>query len=460
MNSAFWLFGSFAVACLFIGVCSSKSTRSFEGYSLSKGAFSVFALVSTVTASFVGGGVVIGTAEKAARYGLLPAYGLFGFVLQLFVTGLLLAKPVSKMSHVLTVGELFKQHYGFWAKRIVGFLWILMGVGVVAANVNAMGQIVSEAFSCNFILANILGGALLLGYSVWGGIRAVVFTDVLQFMVMAVVIPFMLVCLVSQVGFDEFSHVVLSSVMPEQESLLSPKMISTVLGFMIGDALIPPVLQRLMMCNSSKEIVIMTIVSCIWTLIFILCAALIGIAVSTLNNGQIEGKFLSLLSRSLPDHLKPVCYLGLFATVISSADSYLNSLSVSCADDLFREKSSTQKLHIAKMSTLYIGLGAILISIFVPNVYDMLLFSYKFWGPVVFVPLIGVLSGKLITKIQLATVFASSSMVVFLWNVFDVQNKTGYIDLLPGTVMSFVLYIMFYRRNNKILRQKFGCRQH
>lgn len=434
---------------LIIGINAARKISTFPQYALSRGFFSTFALVTTVVASFIGGGTIIGTGEKTMTAGLFPAYGLMGFIIQLLLTGYLLSKKTYRLKNILTVGDLFQLHYGTWAKKVVGILWLIFSLGIIAAQISSMGRIISPMLSTSFFTAVLLGGGILIIYTFFGGIRAVVMTDVLQFIVMVLFIPLVVgYVILVQVGWEPFMAALSAAALPDLSSMSLEAVASAFVGFALGDALIPPVIQRLLMCKNIKQTQHMMIGGACFSFIFIFLAAFLGIAASQLTHDP-STPFVTQTLQMLPPAWQPIWAIALMAVVLSSADTYLNSSSISLTEDLLPTPEN-RKLRTAQVTTLLLGVTAIIISLYVPSVYDMLLFTYKFWGPLILVPLLGILFNKTISKTQLMVVFGLSGSIVMIWHFFDLETMTGYSDLVPGFLISFLSYFLaFTIKNNE-----------
>lgn len=320
---------------------------------------------------------------------------------------------------------------------------LIFSVGIIAAQISSMGRIISPMLSTSFFAAVLLGGGVLIIYTFFGGIRAVVMTDILQFIVMVFFIPVVVGYIIFvQVGWEPFLSALSAAAIPDLSSMSREAVASAFVGFALGDALIPPVIQRLLMCKNVKQTQHMMMGGAFFSFIFIFLAAFLGIAASQLVSDP-SIPFVTKTLQMLPSGWQPIWAIALMAVVLSSADTYLNSSSISLTEDLL-PISENRKLRTAQIATLCLGIMAIIISLYVPSVYDMLLFTYKFWGPLILIPLLGILFNKTITKTQLMTVFALSGTIVLIWHFFDLETITGYSDLIPGFLISFLSYFVAF----------------
>ncbi|MEQ2292277.1 Chitinase 1 [Ameca splendens] len=135
----------------------------------------------TMTATWVGGGYINGTAE----YVYLPDYGLawaqapFGYALSLVVGGLFFAKPMRSRGYV-TMLDPFQQLYG---KRMGGLLFIPALMGEIfwsAAILSALGATLSVIVDINIKMSVVISALIAIFYTLVGGLYSVAYTDVVQ----------------------------------------------------------------------------------------------------------------------------------------------------------------------------------------------------------------------------------------------------------------------------------------
>ncbi|MEQ2245202.1 Chitinase 1, partial [Ilyodon furcidens] len=135
----------------------------------------------TMTATWVGGGYINGTAE----YVYLPDYGLawaqapFGYALSLVLGGLFFAKPMRSRGYV-TMLDPFQQIYG---ERMGGLLFIPALMGEIfwsAAILSALGATLSVIVDININMSVVISALIAIFYTLVGGLYSVAYTDVVQ----------------------------------------------------------------------------------------------------------------------------------------------------------------------------------------------------------------------------------------------------------------------------------------
>lgn len=148
----------------------------------------------TMTATWVGGGYINGTAENTYASGLTwGAQAGLCYAMSLIVGGLFYARTMRRMSYT-TLLDPFVARYG---KGVAGFLFVPALAGEVfwsAAILTALGTTFSVILNLDLATSIIISAAVAVGYTVIGGLWSVAYTDVIQlcfiFFGLSIALPF------------------------------------------------------------------------------------------------------------------------------------------------------------------------------------------------------------------------------------------------------------------------------
>ncbi|MEE2638100.1 MAG: sodium:solute symporter family protein, partial [Acidobacteriota bacterium] len=135
--------------------------------------------IFTMSATWVGGGYVNGTAEATYGSGLVWAQAPWGYALSLVIGGLIFARPM-RQRRFTTMLDPMEQRYG---PRVAGVLAIPALSGELfwtGAILTALGTTFSTVLGLNFSVSIIVSAAVAIAYTLLGGLWAVAFTDVVQ----------------------------------------------------------------------------------------------------------------------------------------------------------------------------------------------------------------------------------------------------------------------------------------
>lgn len=133
----------------------------------------------SMTATWVGGGFINGTAESVSSSGLAWAQAPWGYALSLIVGGLLFARPMRRHGFTTMLDPL-EDRYG---KRVAGVLYLPALLGEVfwtAAILTALGTTFGLILNIDYTWSILISAIIAIAYTSLGGMRAVAMTDVFQ----------------------------------------------------------------------------------------------------------------------------------------------------------------------------------------------------------------------------------------------------------------------------------------
>ena len=194
---------SFIVFCmltLWVAWKASTNITSLRDYVLSHQRFGQLSLFATIVASFVGGGVVMGTAQKTFQFGIGHGLGLLGFGLQLILTGWWIAPRMGRFRKLISLGDLIARYYGKVPQILTGVFWLSFCVGILAAQMSAMGNLMTNLLGFDRTLCILVSAAVVVIYCYWGGIKAVVSIDHLQFVLLSIALFLVTIVGIYQLG--------------------------------------------------------------------------------------------------------------------------------------------------------------------------------------------------------------------------------------------------------------------
>ncbi len=391
--------GTFLGISLYIGYASSKKVQTLSHFSVGNRSFSSFLIFCTLSASFIGGGYTFGNAAKVYLHGMLYAFALLGFSLKEMLIGIWVAPHMEAFQDCHSIGDIMRKQYGRVAQLITGFLSLIICGGILGAQVGALGAIINVTLGISPMLGMLGAVSVLLVYTTLGGMRAVVLTDVLQFSLLAVGIPMTFFIALHHVGGWErvvstVPHHYLFFISSMPELLLFCLLF---ISFMFGEILIPPYVQRLLMARSISDTVRATFLSGVVSIpIFLLCGGLGLIAFSYNHHLDANDVFPWVVKTILPLGLRGFMIAAMLSIILSSSSGLLNAASMAFVQDIMKNipGKPIQEEHLlrwARMSTVVVGMIAVIFSAMIQNVLDILLLAYNFWSPIILVPLLAVI---------------------------------------------------------------------
>lgn len=440
----------YLIILLVIGVISSRKVKTIKDFSVSNHTYSTFIVFITMSCSFIGGGFSFGNSTNVYESGIRNIFILFGFSLGQILIGKYIASKISTFKGCISAGEIMGKSYGSFAQIITGIVSFILCAGILGAQVGAMGIVFNTFLNIPQNVGIIIGSAVVLIYSTLGGIKADIIMDVIQFFILIIGVPVLVIFAIKEGGgitnvlsntpkqyFDIFNGIDVVS------------FTSMFFTLMLGEMLVPPYVQRLLIGRSEKSVSRATIYSGFLSIPFFILTGIIGIVGVSILPG-IESNILmaEVIKKVLPIGVSGIMISSMLSIVISAAVSYLNSASVSCINDVYlkiniRDIDENKKLRITRVANIVTGITAVVISIKIPKIFDVLVFSYMFWAPVVLVPLIMTMLGKKLSKRQLWMGIMFGILGIIAGNMY-IEEAFKISPVVCG-VMAHLMTIYFLR---------------
>lgn len=450
-------------------VVSNKKVKNVQEFSLSNKKYGVFVLVATLSAAFIGGGFSTGNAAKVAQIGIGNILALYGFSVSVMLIGKYVVPNmnIKKFNNVSSTGEIMKESYGEIAQIFTGFFAFLVCAGILGAQISSISYIFNIFLKIKPLYGMLIGIISVLVSTSIGGMQSVVATEVIQFVILMIAMPVLLILSVIKTGGVS---TIISQVPPENLDIfnkLGPMgLISLFISFAAGESMVPPYVQRLLMGKDLKTTSKATVFSGILSVPFFMITGLIGLVGLVYfknNNMHVDTNSImqSMINHIAPPGIRGILIAGTLSIVMSSASSFLNSASVELVNNVInplskKNNQSKQNLNIkSKNSVLLVrivniltGITAAIFAISVPNVLDILVYSYSFWSPVILVPLIFALLGKKTTPKAFYYSMISGIVSMLIWNLMSCPFQIN--GEIIGIVFNLIVFVLItYKNNNK-----------
>lgn len=382
----------YVAVLVWLSLRGGKEVTGGDDFAAGGGRYGTFVIFATLSASYVGGGYSSGNAGEAFETGIGTTAALLGFSASMVAVGLWIAPRVGRFTGVYTVGGIMEQAYGRSARILTGLFAFFCCAGVVGAQMETMGVVFHSLLGLSPTAGILLGGGIVLLYSTFGGLRSVIVADVLQFLLLAVGMPLLLIGALHKAGG---LSAMLSAVPADRLDPLNgrslPAFLSLCGTMAFGEALAPPYTQRLLIGKNPKITARGTVLSGLFSLPFFLVTGAIGLCALALGvTGEAAEAMPALITAVLPVGVRGVVMAAMVSIMLSASDSFLNSAAVSLVTDTLsrlRPLSDRAQLKALRWTNLLTGLTAMAAAFVLPDVFSILNVAYSFWCPLILVPL-------------------------------------------------------------------------
>lgn len=439
----------YLIGILILGVWAGKGVSNLNQFSVAGRSFGTVVIFLTLSASFIGGGFSMGNAEKVFLFGIVNIFALWGFSIKEILVATLIAPRMDKYPNAISVGDIMYEKYGKFAKIVTGILSIILCAGILGAQVGAIGYIFNVFLGIAQIYGILIGTGIVIVYSTIGGMRSVVFTDIIQFFILSIGITMTLIFGYFYVG--GWSAITASvpathfTFLGTEKTLLG--FISLFLTFLLGETLIQPYVQRLFLSKKAAHTAKGTLWSGIFSFPFFVITGFIGIIALTIDpdlDPNLSMPFV--ITEVLPIGLKGLVIAGVISIVMSSADSFLNGASVAFTHDVVKplrskEMSEKQELLLIRIFNIFVGIMAVIVAIKIKSILDILIYSYNFWSPVMLVPLVAAILGLKVNIKHFIAGSLAGILGLLIWN-FVLKNPGGIDGLVVGVICNFFVFFI------------------
>jgi SSS family solute:Na+ symporter len=349
----------------------------------------------------------------------------------------------------ISVGDMMGDHYGAGAKVITGIFSMVVCAGILGAQVGAIGYIFNVFLGLDQIYGILIGCGIVIAYSTVGGMRAVVFTDIIQFIVLSVGIPLTLIVGIVKTGGLSALQAAAPAThfsFPGGYGTLTA-FVSLFLTFVLGETLVPPYVQRLLLSKNARHTQKGTLWAGLFSIPFFAITGAIGLVALALNPELDPNLSMPYVIKTvLPAGVRGVVIAGVISIVMSSADSFLNAASVSFTNDVLgpltrRKPDARRELLTVRMINLLVGVLAVVFAVRIESVLDILVYSYNFWSPIVLVPLVAAITGLKASPRCFFLGGGAGALGVVAWNIL-LENPLGIDGLIVGIIANGLVFFL------------------
>jgi SSS family transporter len=181
MTVMFWPVVIFMAISLAIGLYTYTQVRgSSTRFTVCEKSMPFLVIGTALLAQAVDGNATLGNASLSYMQGIWAGIMIpLGLAVSLFVVGRFLAAPLNRMN-LLTLPEFFYHRYDKYTEALVSFLTIVCFTVVIAGNLSAVAWILSVVSGMDYVPALIITTAVIVTYTIAGGLYSAIWTDFFQ----------------------------------------------------------------------------------------------------------------------------------------------------------------------------------------------------------------------------------------------------------------------------------------
>ena len=438
---SFWdylIFGLYMAGVLGVGFYHFLRNKSTEDYYVGSRSIKASHIGLSIVATDVGGGFSIGLGGVGFTMGLAGSWLLFTGLVGAWLTAVFIIPKIKRLDaeqKFFTYPDFLRHRYNGRVALVAALISGIGYLGFTGAQMLAGAKLASATilqtnpFGMNPItFALLVIGVVTILYTVIGGLKAVIYTDTIQWILLLsglifVTIPATLIKIGGVSALKE-------NLPPEYFSLsnISPVtfinwMVTIIPIWLIGMTLY----QRMYACKNEKEAKKAWYIAgffeypvMAFTGVFLgMCARVV------FPESEPEMALPTLIRDVLPAGVTGIVIASYFSAIMSTADSCLMASSGNFVNDIVeryfvKHISDKTSIRLSMLATLIVGTLAVLMAAQFNTVLNAILYAYAFMVSGLFVPtlgayfwkkassagaLAGMLTGGILTLLLLTKVF-------------------------------------------------------
>lgn len=445
-----------------IGVLSYfKNKHNTSDYLLADQSVKPWLVALSGVATNNSGYMFIGMIGYTYAVGLSSIWLMIGWVAGDFLSSLYIHKKLrikTEKHKALSYPEIISSWNGnnFKLLQKIGAIISIIFLGIyAAAQLKAGSKGLFVLFGWHESVGAVIGAIIVLLYCFAGGIRASIWTDAAQSMVMIVGMFLLIYFAINNTGGFESFYTQLNEVSPSYMSIIPDKSYFSSILFIMGWVFAgvgvigqPHIMIRFMAMNKPNDLKKVRFFYYGWDILFYGLTISVGLAAKLILSQQeitdVELALPILAQKILPDILIGVVIAGLFAATMSTADSQILSCTASLSRDMGFKKRMTY--FKTKLITVGITLFALFVALFGnENVFELVLISWSALASS-FAPLLILLTlNKRPSETQSIIIMIVGLLTMLIWRYLGLSSFI--YEAMPGILSGLIMYFVLIKLN-------------
>jgi SSS family transporter len=425
-----------------IGLYAATRVKNSTDYAVAGRSLPMPIVIATVFATWFGSETVLGIPARFAEQGLSGTVeDPFGASLCLIFVGLFFARKLYRMN-LLTIGDYYKQRYNRTVEVIVSLCIVASYLGWVSAQITAMGLVFSvlTGGAISMAYGMVLGAAIVLLYTLFGGMWSVALTDAFQMLLIVggmLFIGWVIADAAGGVG-TVISHASEAGKLRFLPEMTLPSMLAFIgaaVTIMFGSIPQQDVFQRVMSARNESIAATGAVIG--GSMYFIIAfIPMFLVYASQLIDPQLFASLLeedsqlilpTLILRDTPLIAQIMFFGALLSAIMSTASGTLLAPSVTLTENIIREIRPMNDQQLLLTTRIVVFCFTIIVTTFAlmsqgMPIYEMVGNSYKVPLVGAFIPLVmGLYWKRATTQGALASVIGGLSSWV-LMEVFGAES--------------------------------------
>lgn len=434
----------YLLSMLVIGFVFKNKVKKTSDYYLAGRSLGVFVILATVCASIIGGGAMIGRGGITYSQGMVAILLGLPYLIGMYIFSLISGRiqRVGKAFSISSIPELMEFRFGKKVKYLSAAIIAFTMMATVGTQITATATILKTIGGFSYEAGAWIAALIFISYTVFSGLYGVVYTDVVQFVILILFMYILLpvLSLVKVGGIQQLVH----SVPAEMLSIhITPQLAGWIFTSLIFTLAGAEMWQRAFAAKNSQTAVRGMLIGNTVYAYTILITVIIGLSASILlphvvrDYGSPDAAIPVLIVTILPNGVAGLTMAGLLAVLMSSADTYLllsvQTLQKDIICSAFPKMDDKRDLFYTRVCTIFLGLSAVVIALYIRQAYKALMFAWTFHAASIGIPAIAALYWKKTTTAGIISAIITGFTTSLIWKFAG--TPFGLSSSIPGATL-------------------------
>lgn len=453
------IFCFYLLGMLGVGIYFLRKNTNTDDYFVGGRKMSSLHIGLSVVATDVGGGFSIGLGGLGFVMGLAGSWLLFTGLIGAWMAGVFLIPRVfnlGKEKGFLTFPQLLADIFNPKVAMLAGLISAISYLGFTSSQLLAGAKLASSTFNgISLNQALLLMGVIAVLYTSLGGMKAVIYTDTVQWIILLTGLTFIAIPFaIKSVGGWETVPETIGNEFLSLGNISWQQLVNwafTIIPiWFVGMTLY----QRIYACRDEKSARKAWFIAGLFEYPVM---AFLGVILGMLSRVAVEQGLINqftvdtidpelglplLLKDILPVGLLGVIFAVYFSAIMSTADSCLMASSGNILVDVLGKHQDRKSLGYSQILTLIIGALALFLAMKMENVLELMLLSYAFMVSGLLVPVLAGVFSKKPNSLAALLAMLGGGLTTSILAVLNRDLPLGLDANIFGITMSLVVYVL------------------
>jgi SSS family solute:Na+ symporter len=391
-----------------IGLYAARRVKTSGDYANAGRSLPLYVVIATVFATWFGSETVLGIPAKFVKDGLGGVIeDPFGASMCLVLVGLFFARKLYRMN-LLTIGDYYRQRYSRTVEIIVSLCIVVSYLGWVSAQITALGLVFSvlSKGAISMSAGMCIGAAIVLVYTLFGGMWSVALTDLFQMSIIGVGLLYIAYLLSGMAGGAQnvVAHAAAAGKFDFAPALGAKEILAftgAIVTMMFGSIPQQDVFQRVMSARSENVAATGAVSGGVLYFLFAFIPMFLAYSaylidpkmVSSLLDTDAQMILPTLILENTPVFAQVMFFGALLSAIMSTASGTLLAPSITLTENVLREYFPMNDRQLLLTTRVVVVCFTCVVTVFAlmsegTPIYDMVGNAYKVTLVTAFIPLV------------------------------------------------------------------------